>query len=206
MFRIHLCVGTVTWVGGQAPELAHGDCEMFFFLFKENSPSRPPKKCNMWLCWVFVVALRIFSCCMWDLVPWLGMEPGPLPCECRVLATGPPEKSPFEFLNTRVPPCPSCRSVFEKQSWSLSCLVTCQNWFLSTILTAPTLYWNHPANWGAVWSFLVSPLPLPCPVFKSWNNWSCDGPQDSSFLTCELWGGKTASRNDHRFEKRILGT
>ena len=27
-------------------------------------------------CWILVVALRIFSCGMWDLVPWSGIEPG----------------------------------------------------------------------------------------------------------------------------------
>ena len=29
-----------------------------------------------WLCWVLVVAGGIFSCSIWDLVPWLGIEPG----------------------------------------------------------------------------------------------------------------------------------
>ena len=37
----------------------------------------------------------IFSCGMWDLVPW----PGPLQWEHRVSATGPPEKS---LLNTKL--------------------------------------------------------------------------------------------------------
>ena len=48
----------------------------FFFSFKNVS---------IWLCWVsvaaheiliFVSAHRIFSCSMWDLVPWPGIEPG----------------------------------------------------------------------------------------------------------------------------------
>ena len=34
-----------------------------------------------------------FSCSMWDLIPWPGMEPGPLCWELRILATGPPDKS-----------------------------------------------------------------------------------------------------------------
>ena len=34
---------------------------------------------------------------MWGLVPWRGIEPGPLHWEQRVLATGPPGKSP-KFL------------------------------------------------------------------------------------------------------------
>ena len=45
----------------------------------------PFKKCLcIWLCWILVSALRIFSCnmrtlsCgMWDLVSWPGIEPGP---------------------------------------------------------------------------------------------------------------------------------
>ena len=36
---------------------------------------------------------QTLSCSMWDLVPWLGLNPGPLRWECRVLATEPPEKS-----------------------------------------------------------------------------------------------------------------
>ena len=30
----------------------------------------------IWLQWVFLTACRIFSCGMWDVVPWLGIEPG----------------------------------------------------------------------------------------------------------------------------------
>ena len=33
------------------------------------------------------------SCGMWNLVPWLGIEPRLAAWECRVLATGPPGKS-----------------------------------------------------------------------------------------------------------------
>ena len=29
----------------------------------------------IWLCWVLVAACGIFSCGMWDLVPWQGIEP-----------------------------------------------------------------------------------------------------------------------------------
>ena len=36
---------------------------------------------------------QTLSCSMWDLVPWLGLNPGLLHWECRVLATAPPEKS-----------------------------------------------------------------------------------------------------------------
>ena len=35
------------------------------------------------------------SCGMWDLVPWPGIEPGPLHWEHGVLTTGPPGKSPY---------------------------------------------------------------------------------------------------------------
>ena len=55
----------------------------------------------IWLCWVFFVTHGVFdscgrwvpSCGTWELVPWSGIEPGPLHWECGVLATGPPEKS-----------------------------------------------------------------------------------------------------------------
>ena len=29
----------------------------------------------IWLCWVLVVTLGIFSCSTWDLVPWPGIKP-----------------------------------------------------------------------------------------------------------------------------------
>ena len=32
----------------------------------------------IWLCWVLAVACRIFRCGMWDLVPWPGLDFGPL--------------------------------------------------------------------------------------------------------------------------------
>ena len=52
----------------------------------------------IWLCWVLLAAWRIFSCSMWDLDPWPGMNPEPLNWEHRVLATGPPGKSlPYNF-------------------------------------------------------------------------------------------------------------
>ena len=31
----------------------------------------------IWMCWVLVAACRIFSCSMWDLVLWPGINPGP---------------------------------------------------------------------------------------------------------------------------------
>ena len=43
---------------------------------------------------VFVVACGIFSCAMCDLVPWPGIEPGPLRWECKVPATLPLANSP----------------------------------------------------------------------------------------------------------------
>ena len=47
----------------------------------------------IWLCWVLVAACRIFSCSIWDLVPWPGTELGALlPWEQEVLATGPSGK------------------------------------------------------------------------------------------------------------------
>ena len=56
--------------GSQAPEHRLG---IFFFLFSCSMPT--------------------LSCGVQDLAPRLGIKPGPLPWECRVLATGPPGKS-----------------------------------------------------------------------------------------------------------------
>ena len=41
---------------------------------------------------IFSCSKQTLSCAMWDPVPQLGMEPGPLPWEHGVLATGPPGK------------------------------------------------------------------------------------------------------------------
>ena len=42
----------------------------------------------LWLCQVFVVACRIFDlrCCIWHLVFWLGIEPGPPALGARSLS------------------------------------------------------------------------------------------------------------------------
>ena len=40
-----------------------------------------------------VISITDLSCSLWDVVPWLESEPGPLQWECRVLATEPPGKS-----------------------------------------------------------------------------------------------------------------
>ena len=45
-----------------------------------------------------LAACRIFSCSMWDLVSDQGWNLDPLHWECRVLAIGPPEKSPFFLI------------------------------------------------------------------------------------------------------------
>ena len=39
------------------------------------------------------MAHEIFSFGLWDLVPWPGLDLGPLYWECRVLVPGPPGKS-----------------------------------------------------------------------------------------------------------------
>ena len=48
----------------------------------------------IWLCQVLVATHRIFSCSMWDLVPWPGIEPRPLHWGHGVLHTGLPGKFP----------------------------------------------------------------------------------------------------------------
>ena len=51
------------------------------------------KKIFIWLHWVLVAVHEVFSCGMWDFVPWVGITPEPPALEGRVLATGPPGKS-----------------------------------------------------------------------------------------------------------------
>ena len=47
---------------------------------------------------IYLVVLLV-AACMWDLVPWPGIQPRPPHWECRVLATGPPGKSPGMLWN-----------------------------------------------------------------------------------------------------------
>ena len=49
----------------------------------------------------FVVAGELSNCCMWDLVPWPGIEPRPHALGCKILATGPPGKSLPWFLKVK---------------------------------------------------------------------------------------------------------
>ena len=73
---------------------------LFFFLFKlflaVPGLSRSARDLQSSLQHVgsLVAACGLLVAAMWDLVPCPGMEPGPLSWEGRVLATGPPEKSP----------------------------------------------------------------------------------------------------------------
>ena len=64
----------------------------------------------IWLCQVLAAShgifdlhcdWAIFCCCMWDLVPWPGMEPGPPALGAEVLAMGPPGKSQSTLLKIR---------------------------------------------------------------------------------------------------------
>ena len=43
--------------------------------------------------YIDVISVPDLCCCLWDVVPWLEIEPRPLQWECRVLATVPPGKS-----------------------------------------------------------------------------------------------------------------
>ena len=60
----------------------------------------------IWLDWVWVVAHRIFSCVMrtlswgmWDLVPWSGIEPGPLALEAWSLSHWNTREVPVVWFN-----------------------------------------------------------------------------------------------------------
>ena len=60
----------------------------------------------IWLCWVLLVACGIY-------LPDQGSNPGPLHLELRVLATGPPGKSPQRFLFLHILSNTSLSSVFD---------------------------------------------------------------------------------------------
>ena len=57
----------------------------------------------LWVCQGLVVAHGTFSCSVWDLVPWPGIEPGPSALGVGVLASTrkvPVQNFPFEFWGT----------------------------------------------------------------------------------------------------------
>ena len=59
-----------------------------------KSPNTGVFKKKKFILFIWLHLDGIFSWSMWDLVPWPGIEPGPLQWKLRVLATGPAGKSP----------------------------------------------------------------------------------------------------------------
>ena len=58
--------------------------------------------CSTWDL-LLTMACELLSCGLWDLVPWPGIEPGPLHWECGILATGLPGKSHlYEFYERSI--------------------------------------------------------------------------------------------------------
>ena len=66
---------------------------MYFFFYK-NMILLQLFKIFIWLHQVIAVACKLLVAVMWDLVPWPRMKPHSVHGECRILATGPPGKSP----------------------------------------------------------------------------------------------------------------
>ena len=53
----------------------------------------------IWLCWVLILALRIFSCGIWDLVPWPeSVEPRPPALEAQSLSHWTTRKVPVQHF------------------------------------------------------------------------------------------------------------
>ena len=71
------------------------------------------------ICKILNCRIRVLSCSMWDLVPWSGVNLGPLHWERRVLDTGPPWKSPSWLL--LIQKTTSCRNYFGICGSLLSC-------------------------------------------------------------------------------------
>ena len=59
----------------------------------------------IWLYWVLVVTCRIFSCGMWDLVPWPGIEPCPLALRVWSLSHWATREVPHCTANHFLPSC-----------------------------------------------------------------------------------------------------
>ena len=66
-------------------------CLSFYFL-KNIYLAAPGLSCPKSL--IFVDTCSLLSWGMWDLIPWPGIQPGPLHWELRILASGPPGKFP----------------------------------------------------------------------------------------------------------------
>ena len=65
------CLSDIFWSGVEFSENVYILVTVTIILPLKN------KKTLVWLCWVLVATLRVFSCGMWDLVPWPGREPRP---------------------------------------------------------------------------------------------------------------------------------
>ena len=88
-------------IGENLGDLGFGDyihtyIHLFIYLFR--------------LCWVLVVArrifvatCRIFSCGMWDLVPWPGIEPGPPALGARSLSHRTTREVPGDYILDTIP-------------------------------------------------------------------------------------------------------
>ena len=96
---------------------------------------------SIWLCRVccargvldLCCGMRVFSCSMWDLVPWPGSNPGPVHGEHRVLAPGPPGKSqtPYGF----------CWWEWSISTHAIPNSYTCEVLFLSCKQTTLLRFW-----------------------------------------------------------------
>ena len=98
------------------------------------------------LCLILAAGYRIFSsdmgtlsCSLWNLVPWLGIKPRPLPWEFRVLAPG------------KVPPLLYLSSWFSKLLWNVLSYV--QPTFMEHLLRA-----KHISGLGNSKTELTAPL------------------------------------------------
>ena len=91
------------WFCVQTRQVIWGiDCHPFFFFFFLMFTyliylAVPGFSCGTWD--LHCHMRDLFSCGLWDVVPWPGMEPGPLHWEHGTLTTGPPSLChPFFFF------------------------------------------------------------------------------------------------------------
>ena len=142
----------------------------------------------------FIAACRIFSCGLWNLVPWPRIKPGPPALELQSLSHGPPGKSQFLLFNMHCCCCCLVASVMSDSCHAIAGLlcpwdslgkstrVGCQA-LLQGIF--PTQGWN----------------PVPCIVGRFFTTEPPGEP-----LRCVWWGLISTLLIPHYYGKTFLST
>ena len=149
----------------------------------------------IWLCWFFVSPCRIFSCgmwtlscCMWDLVPWSGIEPALRAQSYPLDHQGSPSLACCALLSFE---CPLC-DIWE--TWISSCLVA--HLLILSGGQAETQVWLKGKGGGREQSPRLEweKVSLPCSwlsestTCRTWLSFSCLYPS-GTYSDSDLVGG-----------------